>query len=92
MNVLLHNRQKSITKIFILTVFFIGSLLRTHLRNEVTQKGERVKGSKESVTRLRIFLEVSPKFDTTNSWLLSVLRLRTHLESMSNREERRPFL
>ena len=92
MKVLLHNRQKSITKIFILTVFSIGPLLRTHSKNEVTQKGERVKGSNESVTRLRTFLEVSPKFDNTNSWLFSVLLLHIHLESISNREERRPFL
>ena len=88
----MHNRQKSITKLFTLAVFSIGSLVRTYSKNEVTQKGERDEGSNKSVTRLRTFFEVSMEFEDANSLLFSVLILRIHLESISNREERRPLL
>ena len=92
MYVLLHNRQKSITKLLTLALFSIGSLVRPHSKNEVTQKGGRDRGSNKSVTRLRPFWEVPTKFLNTNSLLFSVLLLRIHLESISNREERRLLL
>ena len=50
MYVLLHNRQKRITKLLTLGLFSIGSLVRTHSKNEVTQKGGRDRGSNKSVT------------------------------------------
>ena len=57
------------------------------------KKGEEMEDQiKESVARLRTFLEVSTKFDNTNSLLFSVLLLRIRLESVSNREERGPLL
>ena len=92
MYVLLHNLQKSITKLFTLPVFSIGPLVRTHSKNEVTPKGGRDGGSNKSVIRLKTFLEVSTKFENTNSLLFSVLPLHIHLQSISNREERIPLL
>ena len=48
-------------------------------------------GSNKKVTRLRTFLEVSTKLENINSLLFSVLLLRIHLETISEREERRPL-
>ena len=45
MYVLLHNLQKSITKLFTLAVFSIAPLVRIHSKNEVTQIGGRDRGS-----------------------------------------------
>ena len=76
MYVLLHNRQKSITKkyyknvlqksitkkYYTLAAFSISPLVRTHSKNEVTQKEGRDRGSNKSVTRFRNFMEVPTKF------------------------------
>ena len=78
MFVLLYNRQKIIAKFFTLAVFSIGLSDRTHLKNEVLQKMGRYGGSNKSVTRLRTFLEVSTKFENTNSLLFLVLLLHIH--------------
>ena len=84
--------SKKYYKAFSLPVFSIGPLVRTHSKNEVTPKGGRDGGSNKSVIRLKTFLEVSTKFENTNSLLFSVLPLHIHLQSISNREERIPLL
>ena len=70
-------------------VFSISLLVRTHSKNEVTQKGGRDGASNKSVTRLRNFMEVPAN---TNSLLFSMLILRIYLESINGREERRLLL
>ena len=62
MCVLMHNRQKVLQKTITLAVFSISPLVRTHSKNEVTQKGVRDGGSNKSVTRLSNFMEVPTKF------------------------------
>ena len=75
MYVLLHNRPKKYTKLFISAVFYIGLLGRIHSNNEVTQKGWRDAKSSKTVTRFKNFLEVSTKFENTKNSLFSVLLL-----------------
>ena len=91
MYVLLHNRQKRITKLFTLAVFFVGPLVRTYSKNEVMQVWERDGGSNKSVNRLRTFLKVNTNFGNSSSSQFSVLLLRIQLESMRNREECESF-
>ena len=90
----LHNRQK-IYKTFhfssIFYCFLCGPLIRSHSKNEVTQKGEKGGWVKQNCFQIEAFLEVYTKFENTNNLLFSVLLLCTRLESISNREERRPF-
>ena len=75
MYVLLHNRQKRYTKLFISAVFYIGPLGRIHSKNEAKQKGVRDAELNKTVTRFKTFLEVSTKFENTKNSLFSVLLL-----------------
>ena len=74
---------------YVKLVFSISLLVRTHSKNEVTQKGGRDGASNKTVTRLRNFMEVPAN---TNSLLFSMLILRIYLESINSREERRLLL
>ena len=85
MNALLHNRQK------MYTVFFIAFSAVPSLQAFQKMKS-RQKGGNKSVTRLRPFAEVPTKSENTNNSLFLVILLRIHLESISDREERRPLL
>ena len=48
---------KKITKLLTLALFSIGSLVRTHSKHEVTQKGGRDRRSNKSVNRLSLLID-----------------------------------
>ena len=71
--------------------FFVAPSLEVIQKMTSSKKGRREGGSNKSVTRLRFFLEVSVKFENTNNLLFTVFLLCIRLESISHREEHRPF-
>ena len=71
--------------------FYVVRSLEIIQKMKSRKKGKSEGGSNKSVTRLRTFLKVSAKFKNTNNLPFPVLLMRIRLESISNREKRRPF-